>query len=327
GYEGRVDEVKMLGNSQICDFTETKDGLRIYLQTLDTDHIPVLKVSFKDGYVVKPYNVIQKGLLSHHNAVHTYGHSSQDYYGGYKSLIGYDWSFKTNKKKINPSIYFTDNEKDKLVSIRIDDTEQQIKLLRENSKTIYLSKSSVKLGSLYSKRGRGVFGYIEEEQGTIIPTNVIKENWTPIEEFNYGEKQSVKLNPRGSILMMQEIESTKNQTIAVELGTGNAVYVLLNGEYITAHFSPERKEWQTETLLLPLKKGMNQLVIKHFNRFEDKLNYSIKPLDSWQVYTLLLQPFVLSSDKGGVHKVSMILAEPNSKVSPLRLNNIEIKVF
>ena len=327
GYEGRVDEVKMLGNSQICDFTETKDGLRIYLQTLDTDHIPVLKVSFKDGYVVKPYNVIQKGLLSHHNAVHTYGHSSQDYYGGYKSLIGYDWSFKTNKKKINPSIYFTDNEKDKLVSIRIDDTEQQIKLLGENSKTIYLSKSSVKLGSLYSKRGRGVFGYIEEEQGTIIPTNVIKENWTPIEEFNYGEKQSVKLNPRGSILMMQEIESTKNQTIAVELGTGNAVYVLLNGEYITAHFSPERKEWQTETLLLPLKKGMNQLVIKHFNRFEDKLNYSIKPLDSWQVYTLLLQPFVLSSDKGGVHKVSMILAEPNSKVSPLRLNNIEIKVF
>ena len=87
--------------------------------------------------------------------------------------------------------------------------------------------------------------------------------------------------------MMQEIESTKNQTIAVELGTGNAVYVLLNGEYITAHFSPERKEWQTETLLLPLKKGMNQLVIKHFNRFEDKLNYSIKPLDSWKVYTLL----------------------------------------
>ncbi len=127
--------------------------------------------------------------------------------------------------------------------------------------------------------------------------------------------------------MMQEIESTKNQTIAVEIGSGNAVYVLLNGEYITAHFSPERKEWQTETLLLPLKKGMNQLVIKHFNRFEDKLNYSIQPLDSWQVYSLLLQPTVLSSNKGGVHKVSMTLAEPNSKGSPLQLNNVEIKVF
>ena len=327
GYEGRVDDVKILSNSQQCDFTETKDGLKIYLQTLETDHIPVLKVSFKDGYVVKPYKVIQKGVLSHHNAVHTYGHSSQDYYGGYKSLIGYDWSFKTNKKKINPSIYFTDNEKDKLVSIFIDDTEQQVMLLGENSKTIYLSKSSVKWGSLYTKRGRGVFGYIEEEQRETISTDVIEENWIPVEGFNYGEKQSVKLNPRGSILMMQEIESTKNQTIAVEIGSGNAVYVLLNGEYITAHFSPERKEWQTESLLLPLKKVMNQLVIKHFNRFEDKLNYSIKPLDSWQVYTLLLQPFVLSSDKGGVHKVSMILAEPNSKVSPLRMNNIEIKVF
>ena len=123
-------------------------------------------------------------MLSQHNAVHTYGHSSQDYYGGYKSLIGYDWSFKTNKKKIYPSIYFSENEKDKLVSIRINDTEQQVKLLSENPKTTYLSKGSVKWGSLYSKRGRGVFGYIEEEQGEAITSDEIEENWTLVEDFN-----------------------------------------------------------------------------------------------------------------------------------------------
>ena len=111
----------------------------------------------------------------------------------------------------------------------------------------------------------------------------------------------------------------------MEVGSGNAVYMLLNGEYLTAHFSPERKAWQTETVLLPLKKGNNQLVIKYFNRFEDKLNYSIQPMDSWKVYSQQLQPVVL--DKGKIHKVWMKLAEPNSKVSPLRLNNVEIKVF
>ena len=28
GYEGRVDEVKVLGNNQVCNYTETRDGLK-----------------------------------------------------------------------------------------------------------------------------------------------------------------------------------------------------------------------------------------------------------------------------------------------------------
>ena len=107
--------------------------------------------------------------------------------------------------------------------------------------------------------------------------------------------------------------------------SGNGVYILLNGEYVTAHFSPERKEWQTETVLLPLKKGLNQLVIKYFNRFEDKLNYSIQPLTTWQIHSQKLNSSILNEDK--LHQISLKLAQPNSKVSPLRLNNVEIKVF
>ncbi|NLZ94957.1 MAG: hypothetical protein GX921_03920 [Bacteroidales bacterium] len=327
GYEGRVDEVKVLSSNQVCNYTETKEGLKIELPRFDSDDIPVLKVSFKDKFEIIPYTVIQKGMLSHHNAVHTYGHSSQDYYGGYKSLIGYNWNFQSKKNRVKPTIYFTENEKNKIVSISIDDNEQQVKLSSENSKTIHLPKGTIKWGELYTKRGRGVFGFVEEEQEKQISIDLIKENWTPIEDFNYGEKQSMKLKPRGSMLMMQEVESSKEQTVAIEVGSGNAVYILLNGEYITAHFSPERKAWQTETVLLPLKKGNNQLVIKYFNRFEDKLNYSIQPLDSWQVYSQQLESRVLSKSKDRVHNVSMRLTKPNSKVSPLRLNNVEIKLF
>lgn len=325
GYEGSVSEVKVLANNQACNYIETKEGLTIQLPTLDVDDIPVLKVSFKDTYSVKPENVIAKGMLHHHNAVHTYGHSSQDYYGGYKSLIGYDWTFRSSKAKANPTIYFTDNEKGKLVAISIDDAVQEVMLLAQNVKTVHLHKESIKWGGLYSKRGRGVFGFVEEEQGHKIIPSVLKESWTPVQGFHYGEKQTMKMNARGSMLLMQEIEATKDQTIAVEIGSGNGVYMLLNGEYLTAHFSTERKEWQTETVLLPLKKGMNQLVIKYYNRFEENLYYSIQPLASWPIYSQQLQPTTLG--KGKTHKVSMELAQPNSKVSPLRLNNVEIKVF
>ena len=325
GFEGKVSEVKVLSNNQLCNYTETKEGLKIQLQTLDSNDIPVLKVSFQDSFSVTPYNVVRLGMLSQHNAVNTYGHSSQDYYGGYKSLIGYDWTFSSNKKRVTPTIYFSENEKDKLVSIRIDDAQQEVLMSGENSKTIHLPKGSVKWGGLYSKNGRGVFGFIEEENGELISVDTIRKNWTTIENFNYGEQQKMKLRPRGSMLFLQEIESSKEQTVAIEIGSGNGVYMLLNGEYLTAHFSPERKDWQTETVLLPLKKGMNQLVIKYFNRFEDNLNYSIQPLATWQVYSQELQPTVLNGDK--LHKVSLKLAQPNSKVSPLRLNNVEIKVF
>jgi len=36
------------------------------------------------------------------------------------------------------------------------------------------------------------------------------------------------------VVFLQEIESLAEQTIAVKLTSGNAAYVLLNGEYITA---------------------------------------------------------------------------------------------
>ena len=325
GYDGAVGEVKLLSDNRTCSYKETKGGLKIQLPTnLTSDNIPVLKVSFRNTFNVRPKMVLKSGLLTPETATPTFGHSSIDYYGGYKSLIGYDWSLETNKKSVKPIIYFSENEKDKLVSIFIDDNEQQVLLAGSKSKLIDLSKGTIKWGELYTKRGRGVFGFVEEENGQQITAKEIEANWKNIEDFNYGEKQEIKLNPRGSVIFLQELKSTKDQTIAIEVGSGNAVYILLNGEYVTAHFSPERKQWQKEVVFLSLKKGVNQLLIKHFNRFEDKLNYSLNPLDSWVVYSQELQPVLLN--KGKVHHISLKLAEPKSKVSPLKLNNIEIKV-
>ena len=325
GFDGKVSEVKVLANNQTLNFSETSEGIKIYFPTIVEDVIPVFKVSFQDSFSIKPHNIVQSGLLTTQNAFHTYGHSSQDYYGGYKSLIGYDWSFHSNKKKVNPIIYFTENEKDKLVSIRIDEVEQQVLLSGKNLKTEYLPKSIVKWKDLYCKKGKGVFGYVEEENERIITDDEMDSEWTLVKNFAYGEKQVMNISPRGSILFLQEIESLNEQTIAVEIGSGNAVYMLLNGDYLTAHFSPERKEWQSEIVLLPLKKGKNQFVIKYFNRFEKNLNYSIQPLDSWKVFSLELQPTVLNDDK--IHKVSLELTHPDSKVTPLRLNNLKINVF
>ncbi|HTN69135.1 MAG TPA: alpha-L-fucosidase, partial [Dysgonamonadaceae bacterium] len=145
GYEGKVSEVKLLANNQNCQFTEIKEGLIIQLPTAENlNNIPVLKVAFQDSFHVKPHNINKSGMLTHQNANHTYGHSSQDYYSGYKSLISDDWSFETSKKRVKPVIYFSENEKDKRITVRIDESEQEVQLSGNNSKTTYLPKNGVK---------------------------------------------------------------------------------------------------------------------------------------------------------------------------------------
>jgi alpha-L-fucosidase len=97
----------------------------------------------------------------------------------------------------------------------------------------------------------------------------------------------------------------------------------LNGQYITAHFSPERKAYQTEIVLLPLQKGENQLFIRYFNRFETVLRYSINPLSEWTIHSQSFSPVRL--DRRPHHDLTIRLANPPSPVAPLRMNNISVR--
>ena len=100
------------------------------------------------------------------------------------------------------------------------------------------------------------------------------------------------------------------------------MYILLNGKYITAHFSPERIKDQEEIVLLPLKKGMNQLIIKYYNGFDTELTYNITPLEEWQHYNIKLPSFAIK--KNTIHNISLRSDDSISSVSPLKMNNITI---
>lgn len=281
----------------------------------------VLKVHFADTLNIVPPEILSdKTTFDAANSTPRFGHSSLDYYGGYKSLIGYHWDFKSSRKNVAPEISFTDNEKGKTILLDIDGNATRITLENARGQKVKVEAGAVKWGKVYEKSGQGVFGYIEEEGFPIVATD---STWSLIPGFVYGKEYETPLRQRGSRLVMQEMESSRAQTVAVEIGSGNAIYLLLNGEYITAHFSPERVHFQKEIVLLPLKKGKNQLLIKYYNRYEPELRYSIEPLTEWNVYNLPLPPVELSAGK--IHRVSVRLNHPQSKVSPLRLNNLNIR--
>lgn len=277
------------------------------------------------GFDVKPENILSGVVsLTPQNSTPVFGHSSLNYYCGYKSLIGYDWFLRYNKRSMLPEIIFTDSEKGENIEVDINGNKQEITLLAESSEKQMLDRNSVKWGNLYRKPGRGVFGNVEEEGVKFVDIKTDK-NFKLVSYFNCKESHTEPIIPKASFVMLQEIKSTKPQTIAIEIESGNAVYILLNGEYITAHFSPERIKNQKEIVLLPLKEGNNQLVVKFYSGFDKKITYGIKPLKEWTLHRIKLSQVQL---RGGseYHRVSIRKANPESKVSPLRMNNIEIKL-
>ncbi|HBQ56823.1 MAG TPA: hypothetical protein DD786_06695, partial [Porphyromonadaceae bacterium] len=202
--------------------------------------------------------------------------------------------------------------------IEIDGKTQAVVLNGGSPRIEKLKKNTVKWGSLYRKPGRGVFGYVEEEGMAVVNVRAEDSGWEPVSHFRYGEPYSEKIPPRQSMLFLQEIESEKDQSIAVEVGSGNGVYMLLNGAYLTAHLSPWRVKFGKEIVLLPLQKGLNQLIIKHYNGYESDLSYSLQPLEEWSIYSQQLPVTRINQS------VSIRAADAESKVAPLRMNNLRI---
>lgn len=93
----------------------------------------------------------------------------------------------------------------------------------------------------------------------------IDTTWKNIGTMKYGDMQQMELRSRESLLVLQEIHSSAGQDAAIEISSGSALYILLNGRYITAYF-PQPGLNSRKVLVLPVKKGNNQLIIKFFNR-------------------------------------------------------------
>jgi alpha-L-fucosidase len=320
GFDGTITGVTQLGTNRNCTFNQRRNLTIRIPQFVGNAPYTVLKVTFRNRFTILPAQIAtQNRALTLQNATPVFGHSGLDYYCGYKSLLAYNWAFASNRREMTPQISFTDSEKGKEITVEIDGQAQNV-TLNGTTSTVHRPQGTVEWGSLYSRRGRGVFGNVPEENA---PPIVISEMpWQLVPDFEYG---ATKEHPMrwGSLLFLQQIYSDRAQTVAVEIGSGNAVYILLNGQYITAHFSPERKAYQTETVLLPLQRGENQLFIRYFNRFETTLRYSIKPLSEWTIYSQTLSPARL--DRKPHHDLTIRLANPPSPVSPLRMNNISVK--
>ena len=323
GFNGKITDVSVLASGEKCRYQQNLKSNSVQISLPENpENIPVtvLKVSFEDRFTVLPKDIVSTGLLTAENAVPEFGHSSADYYCGYKSLTGYGWHFRKSGSQLSPTVFFTENEQGKNIRFTLDGKTIETSLNPQDS-TVVKTKNAFAWGNQYRKKGKGVFGYVEEEN-RLSPE--IDTTWKNIGTMKYGERQQMELRSRESLLVLQEIQSSANQDAAIEISSGCAAYIILNGKYITAYFPTPGVEFQKKILVLPVKKGNNQLIIKFFNRNTEELMYSLKPLEKWTVYRMKLPSFNLNST--ATHQFNVKAANPPSKVAPLEMSNIRVKM-
>lgn len=323
GFNGKITDVSVLASGEKCRYQQNLKSNSVQISLPENpENIPVtvLKVSFEDRFTVRPKDIVSTGLLTAENAVPEFGHSSADYYCGYKSLTGYGWHFRKSGSQLSPTVFFTENEQGKNIRFTLDGKTIETSLNPQDS-TVVKTKNAFAWGNQYRKKGKGVFGYVEEEN-RLSPE--IDTTWKNIGTMKYGERQQMELRSRESLLVLQEIHSSAGQDAAIEISSGSAAYILLNGKYITAYFPQPGVEFQKKVFVLPVKKGNNQLIIKFFNRNTEELMYSLKPLNEWVVYRMKLPSFNLNST--ATHLFNVKAANPPSKVAPLEMSNIRVKM-
>lgn len=263
-----------------------------------------------------------QNVLDKTNAIPQFRLSLPDYYGGYKSLTAYRWEIEDMPKTIHPSFEYTACDSGRKVALTIGDTLLNYTLTE--GKSIKKQQSEgISFGGVFVKQGRSVFGHIAEEKENAIVDISLKE-WQPWDNFEYGKRYEKTIREHSSMIVLQEIFAQHGGEIAVEITAGNAVYVLLNGEYITADFPLNRPKEQKVFILLPLKPGKNQLVIKCHNHDENIMPFAMKFPEHWETYRCVFSEISLPETNSNT--VMLKRGDLSQPATPLCLPNLKLRL-
>lgn len=332
GISGKVKSVFIIGNSNTT-FKAIRDkgsiSISIPENLFKKEDIQVIVLEFDGKYQMKPEGLFtgKKINLNFHNAIKHYSYSCIDYYNNHRSIVKQLWNFKQDKKNVVPVIYYTEQELGKEIELAWNGKKEIIKLLGGEKSTLHSKSDSISPGNRY------LYGPVKSDfesipgpvSSSIDPntpwskTNSLK--WELIPIWKNGIKESNSTKPFQSYYVLQEIFTPEAQDKLIEIGSGDAVQVWLNGENLVTHNNPRGSNMNKEIILLPLKAGKNQLLVKFYNRYGYQLDYCINDNVPQSIYYQKLSP----QNFNGVNTCELQLHNPESAHQPIRMNNVRIE--
>lgn len=328
---GKVVDSRVLSTKEKCKYQYNNGGVEVEvpLSVNPEQEFEVIALSFDQDYQVAPINTLnyKKGLiLSQNNAFKYYSNSGIDYNSRFRSTIKEAWTLVSNNNRtISPKLYYSEQEKGRDIQLQVGETSLEVQLV--DGKPIKLTQDLKNLiwGDIYllgPLRG-GLDGVHDRTEKIDVNTEWGKKQW---KKTNW--KNDVEYGLEGDLTTvyysLQEIKSTINQKVILNITSGDGVMVILNGKVISLKNNPLKQERIQDILVLDLKKGTNQLLIKLFNNFQKSINYKLGLANNQQIYFKELSSIRLN--KNEYLPISWSLSKPQTPHETLNFSNLFLEL-
>ena len=200
--------------------------------------------------------------LSWKNATPDYSYSCFDYYSNYRSTVAYNWNVSSRRKVKGLQLRYAMSDAGKRVKVQVGDKEYEV-ILGMNE-AVELKGNVTVVSSSFGRMRGGTFDR---------NTSLAGVQWTDLES---PEVQS-EIRPFSNYLMKVVVNARKACRVHLSAITGNGMELLVRdpktGEYVTMtkHLNPYRSTAFSESVILDLEEGDNEVILRSYNRFEREL--------------------------------------------------------
>ena len=335
GLRGRLQRAYFLDDSaRTLVFRRQGDGYTISLPPgFAADGMDrVVALRFRGAFAVVPARPLQPGAdgiltLSPLNATPHYTISGVDYESYYRSAIRYSWSLALPKGRLyHPLLLYSAQERGQRIALRIGGRDTALTL--DGGEVMPLPRrAELRWGPCYLRGPLG--GGLEGAAGEVSSIDPSapwphsgdsawsRRDWSPGAVHRLPTPQS-----RDCWYLLQEVDATAAQPLLLRVTAGDGVVVYLNGEMLLIHGNPGRLPQTQYLVLLPLRQGRNQLLVKAYNRFLRETPLGVDPHVPQVLYRLALPPLRGSSPL----EVSGQLQEPDPARQAMVLPNLRLEL-
>jgi alpha-L-fucosidase len=334
GLKGDITKVYTLIDKAKGTFSSTASNVIIRLPTgfSATEEFKVIVVEFKKDFAVDPTNVVKENnreiLLNTDNAFKFYSNSCIDYNTRFRSTVKESWTITPQvTSSYTPKLYYSAEEKGKEISIEINHQEQVVRLEDGDPMPLKNELASIQWENIY-RLGPIETGF-EGADGNIVDIKTDKpwpantgHRWELQKDWQSGKLYSFTADAMTSYYLLQEIYSQTDQSVLAEITSGDGVIVFLNGKELLIHLNAAKEKTQHDILLLQLRKGKNQLVVKLFNNFHKEITFSLGQCAEQIMYSKKLNPVKLKASE--LYPVSWKLKNPITPHQHMLVPNLSL---
>ncbi len=294
--------------------------------------VTVIAVQYNGELNITPAKIVSssddKIHLTQENAVNYYSFTQPEYYSSLRSTVKRTWHVRNDSSAVyTPVLRYTEQEVGTAVHLKIGDRDTVLALDAANAQSMGGRATDIRFGALYKHTGfgRGSLGLTHGKTSNINP--VLTWSLDTIYRWQKAPRWSSSAIVYGAegeftpTYFYQRIMARRDVNYLVAIGSDDAVQVWLNGEQLLLKNQKNPNELNRDLLRLPLRKGMNELLIKNYNRFGGApLSYIDYRIDQ-RHFVKKLPPITFDAHK--LQHLSLQLENPDSPHEDIGLVNFD----